>query len=269
MDILTILRDGIWQFIGAIVAVFAIGVTWWTFRLQRSITELAIGVVRHRMVLSVPDQMQKRVVISFDNQPVENVAMVDIAVKNSGTKPILEDDFNREITIRFGDGAKILSTSFLKTHPSGLAPQLYTQSNIVTLHRLLLNPGDHAILQFLVSSIDRKVTFDARITGVTELVRPFLIQRRPSLITIIKKSAVNYFAFVGITGVYVFGKSLESNTPPNLIQMFFGFAAFFLLLVVVAAIISYDLLPTKRMRRSVVDTEIVPDVPLTARDPAL
>lgn len=168
-SILAFLRDSVWQFVGALIALLAIPAAYWIYLLQRKRKELSFGVLSHRRLLSISDELSSRVTVSLDGSPVGNVHLIVIGVKNSGNQPILEGDFVRPFRVIFGAETKLLSADVVKQTPSNLGASFNIDPAFLQLSPLLLNPGDYFVVQLLISAPELKVSADARIVGVPNL----------------------------------------------------------------------------------------------------
>ncbi len=166
-----IIRDAAWQFVGAILAlVVPLLIFFW----QRERKELAVGALYYGVLLSVSDEIAKRVRITFDGVEVAHLMFALYAVKNSGNRPILAKDFTRELVINFG--TEILSASIARQVPVNLNPSVKYKNDQVIVHPVLLNPGDLIVLKILFAGDGYSPRADTRIVGVTNLVS---VESRP------------------------------------------------------------------------------------------
>ena len=165
-----LLRDPIWQFAGVVLAFGAIAVTLLVYVWQRGGRELAFGVISSRALLSVDDEVSGRVSIAMDGVPVRNLHLIVCGLKNSGTQPVLPEDYERPVAISFGDEAKILILQTTKEYPKNIVTSASSNGNCVEFAKVLLNPGDYAVVQVLLSAETPKVSADCRIVGITQLV---------------------------------------------------------------------------------------------------
>jgi hypothetical protein len=124
--------------------------------------------------------------VLYDKQPVDNIRVVEIELKNSGGVPIKEEDFKEKITLGFGNYA-LFEDSVESTHPKGLKAELFfgdmdskTNSETkeielfilksVELGPLMLNAGDSIVIKLLTDAPETcKVTVSGRIEGVSAI----------------------------------------------------------------------------------------------------
>ena len=164
-----LLRDGIWQFVGALIAVLSIVAAVVLYYLQKQRKEFAFGALSSRSLLTVSDELSGRVSVLFDQEPVTDIRLIVLGGKNSGDKPILATDFERPLSVGFGPQAKVLAASLTKQSPLNLGADVQTDRTRITLTPLLLNPGDYFVVQLLVASPKLAFDVDTRIVDVPTL----------------------------------------------------------------------------------------------------
>ncbi len=163
------LRDPIWQFIGAILAIVTIIISIYLYYLQKTKKSLAYDVLIDSPLLSTKDGLESRVQILFDNKVVQNVSVFAVKISNDGNVPILAADFAEPLCILFGDNAKILEAEVFECYPTSLKPKIIIQKNNITLEPLLLNSGDSITLKLVLSKEKKSFEANARIVGVSKL----------------------------------------------------------------------------------------------------
>lgn len=171
------LRDPLWQFIGAILTFLALPAAFWIYVLQRPRKELAYGVLSRQRLLSFSRELKGRVEVTVDGKPVEDVHLLVIGVKNSGNTPILQSDFLYVPSIRAATGTIFLSVEASTLTPSNLGLDLFFYPEKIEFNPILLNPGDYFSVQVLASSQDPEVSPDFRIIGSSNVER--LLRFRP------------------------------------------------------------------------------------------
>lgn len=134
-----ILRDGLWQFIGAALAAFAIALSILLHYAQRKRKELAFGVISNRNLLTVSEELEQRVTVYFDGKSVPNLQMIVFGLKNSGNTEVLIGDFESPITVTLGGDARILSADVLQISPVDLPCRVSHTDSELIVPPLLLN----------------------------------------------------------------------------------------------------------------------------------
>jgi len=161
-----ILRDQIWQFVGAAFGFAAIIVSIVLYRTQRRRKALSYDIITFPTpLLSVDNEVKGKVQVLFDGNPVQDVYLVTLEFINSGNVPIVPADYVRRVSVSFGESARILTCEVVKTDPDNLEASVDIEATRVALEPVLLNSGDAITLKFLVSGFD-VIEFDGRIVGV-------------------------------------------------------------------------------------------------------
>lgn len=163
------LRDPIWQFIGAILAVIAIAISIFFFYLQRTKKSLIYDVLLDYPLLSSKSGLENRVQILFDDKYVSNVYIFVLRIYNDGNVAILPTDFVEPLHFSFGDNSEILEMEIVENNPTNLKPKFQIDKNTITLHPLLLNGGDNITLKLLLSKPEMHFESNARIVGVNKI----------------------------------------------------------------------------------------------------
>jgi hypothetical protein len=170
-----LLRDPVWQGIGAAISVLAIissivlGMA--VYRLQRRRKELGYRVLSETRVAAVEAAVGERVQILYEGQPVSDVHLVIVELVNSGNQPILRGDYQYPLHVGLGEGTQVLTVEQVDSNPEGINPlPSITQSrNEVRVEPVLLNAGDSFRLKLLVTKYGGTVDLEARIVGVKQI----------------------------------------------------------------------------------------------------
>lgn len=218
---LELLRDPVWQFVGAILAVIAIAVAFWIYWLQRQTKEIAFGIVSSRRLLSIGDEVSSRVSVQLDGKVVKDLHLLVYALKNSGNRAVSQSDFQRPLSISFVEGQVVAAEVVFQT-PSNLGARLVVTESRVELEPLLLNSGDQVLVQILLSATSPHASVDARVVDVPALVPISVIPRLPPFFESGMPTLIVAFLLLALA-TYVAAKG-EENTPPYLLSL--GFAAF-------------------------------------------
>lgn len=161
------LRDPLWQFVGALLTLLAIGISYFIYLAQRRRPGLAFGVLSNQALLTVAESIQSRVALTFDQKPVSNVHVVNCGVKNIGNTPIRTADFEEPFRIHIPPQTLLLSAEITEKSPESLKVELATSESSVELKPLLLNPGDSAVLRLLVAGETSELRYHVRVVGIS------------------------------------------------------------------------------------------------------
>ncbi|HEY0737704.1 MAG TPA: hypothetical protein VGD69_22490 [Herpetosiphonaceae bacterium] len=163
------LRDPIWQSTTGLLALLLTVVSIWLAWTALNTKALNVEVISQTPLLTVQDEAAGRLQIAFDGKPVEDVTLSVIKVTNSGNAPILDTDFQRPLTLSFGETAEVLSAEVVEMIPPNIGASVKVVSNTAELNPILLNSGNTVTMKILLTRYNNNVTADARIVGVSQL----------------------------------------------------------------------------------------------------
>lgn len=166
---LEILRDPVWQFVGALLALVAIGISVWVFLAQRPRKRLLIETVARVPLVTFGSKGIPNLRILFNDNPVENASVLLVRIENIGNVPILASDYEQQVTLQFEEGARVLNADIGETKPKHLPIDVEFSERSALIARSLLNPGDTLNCRVLVENSKGEYTAKARIVGVGEL----------------------------------------------------------------------------------------------------
>lgn len=218
-----ILRDPLWQFVGAAISLIAIAISILLFYRQRQRKSLAYQVLAHTPILTVGEEIRGKLSVSYENTPVKNVHLLLLKFKNVGNLPIATADFEQAISIRFGITAKLLSHEVVNFAPSELSPNVSLRSNALILAPLLLNPNDYFTIKCLISEHNNEVDVTGRIIGVAKIIQ----LKDPS----VSLPAIILIGAIAAVAAYLFGYGIGYGigTKSPLLYVTSGLAALLLL----------------------------------------
>jgi hypothetical protein len=184
------LRDPIWQFIGAALALIAILVSVWLYRRNRQTKALAceFDPVVSPIEIKAGTALEGDIEIRYKEQEVGNLFLVRARLKNTGSFPIRGSDVVQPVTFIFGAGTELLrEPQVVHRKPENLQIAWHwpeqdpdSKRNAVELGLELLNPGEELTAQFVCTGEGGTPTVTARIEGITriELLDPEDIRLR-------------------------------------------------------------------------------------------
>lgn len=164
-----VLRDPVWTFVGAALAILAIIVSIFLWAIQRRKKTLSYDVISSFSLLSVREEIEGKLKVLFEDNPVKNVHLFIIRLINTGNVPITSADYERPVEFSFGEDARILSSEVTATKPENLDVEAEEIDNFYVLLPLLLNPKDSITIKFLVSDYSGPIRIESRIIGVKGL----------------------------------------------------------------------------------------------------
>ena len=125
-------RDPMWQFIGAISGIGALMVAIIAVFVQRRRKELSYEVLSNSPVLSVREEIEGKLVILFEQQPVKGVQLLEVKLMNSGNQPITSSDFEAPVALEFGERSRILTGEVTDTATEGLTASISVRDIYLT-----------------------------------------------------------------------------------------------------------------------------------------
>jgi len=189
------LRDPVWQFIGAILALGAIAISVWIYFAQRTSKRLLIErVARVPLVTMGPDAIPG-LAVTLNGVPVTEASVVVVHIENMGNAPLPASDYEHPITLSFEERAEVVDASLVSAEPDSIPVKLECDGNSLRVVPMLLNPGDSFVCRALVKGSTGRYTALARIAGVRSLE-----STRPVPIS---KSLVAAACLILLTGAFV------------------------------------------------------------------
>ena len=163
-------RDPVWQFIGALLGFIALIVAVFVYLRQRSLKALNYQVLSFTPILSVKEENQGDIQIFYKDNLIKNLYLITLRISNTGNVPISSKDYEKPISIFFGQDSRIFSTEIFKVYPESLTLDSSLEENKLTLAPLLLNSGDYLEIKCLVNNPNReKVLVHGRVVGVRDI----------------------------------------------------------------------------------------------------
>ena len=198
-----LLRDSIWDFVGAVLALIAIGAAFWVYALQRPRKRLLIERIARVPLITFGTERVEGLEIRLNGELVESASVVVVRITNSGNRPITAEDFERAVTFRFEEGATVLHAEISEFSPSGLAVTTNSKGRELQIEKCLLNPADTFLCRALVRDSRGRYKPSARVVGMKDIEtsRPASVAR-PIIMTL---------CFIVVLIAFVLSPSPSSN----------------------------------------------------------
>lgn len=161
-------RDSVWQFLQVLVAVVALAVTI-VLSIHQRRKRLSYEVISSSLLLSIREDIEDKIRIFYEDVEVRQVHLIVIQVVNSGNIPVESADFERALSLSFGEHSRIISDEITATVPEGLDIGYSVENGIIAFEPCLLNSKDSFTMTVLVSDYQGHVNIDARVVGVKEV----------------------------------------------------------------------------------------------------
>ena len=163
-----VLRDPMWQFIGAIVTIVTIVVSIilsLSLRHRKSLSYQISGTP----LLSVDEEVKGKIQVFFDKKPIQQVYLIVIKVMNSGNEPIRTTDYETPISFSLNKETEILSAEITEKDPIDIQASIDIEGNKVLISPALLNTEDSLTLKLLATKFNKEIIVGGRISGVKEI----------------------------------------------------------------------------------------------------
>jgi hypothetical protein len=169
MDIIGFLSAA-WQAgVQNIIAVFfgSLGlVSWWTGRQTREITY----TLSRWPAARIYNDLLGHLTITMDGEPVAEVEMFSLEVRNSGRADLKAEDWLQPLRIAFGPQSWVSAHSDdCLSEPSGIVAPLGREDHAVVVQPVALTHGDVLRYSVAVQNPDLHVEVTGRVLGVREL----------------------------------------------------------------------------------------------------
>jgi len=165
-----ILKDPVWQFIGVVVAVIALIATVIIYLIDRPVKRLQVQILSNSPLISVNTDISSQIQILYKDKPVQTLSLILLRFENVGNEPITEADYSEPIRILLSPKSEVGEVTIQETRPAGidLDPRVIT-ANQIEIAKVLLNPGDQAVIKVLALNNDGTLDVEARIAGISNV----------------------------------------------------------------------------------------------------
>lgn len=125
------------------------------FGFQRENYKLSIDILNDLPVVTVDREYASELVITYKNEKINQLNIMDISIKNSGNKPILPDDIFEPLAVSY-PGRIVSEPTIIEVDPIVLDPNIDFFEDTIIIKPLLLNPGDSFVIRTYI--MDRNIT---------------------------------------------------------------------------------------------------------------
>lgn len=161
-----LLRDPVWQFVGAVLTVLTIVVAVIIYLLQRSKKSLAYDVISNVSLLSANEEIKNELQILYKGIQVKNIHLFVFKIINDGNQPIPQSDYEKPLSMVLYGGAQILSVEVVSENPSNLGAEASAEANKILIKPILMNSKDYFKIKAIINAESFSFKPDARIIGV-------------------------------------------------------------------------------------------------------
>lgn len=192
---------GVGLLISLLSFVAAVAIPLYVYRRQRRDKGLAYELSTATLA-SLHSKARERVRVLFEGHPVEEVALVTVRVRNTGSEPVLPRDFQGPLTIRLDAREALLDHFVGECVPADLRPHLVDTASGVAILPLLLNPDDRFEVSLLVDATAlSRVFVTGRIAGIHQIkLDPPAVNRAASLSTQLRRLTLGGATVASLAG---------------------------------------------------------------------
>jgi len=178
----SVLRDPVWQFVAAMLALAAIVLTVYLFHLGRPKKELQVLIDTSTPLVDVHSEAMGDIEILYKGKAAKNVFLTQVRLRNSGNQAILDSDYSRNLSFEFDADAEVIDYSVTDSEPANIGMVL-TRTSIskVEVLPVLLNPGDMTTIRFIVIRQDGQAINTFRVDGRMKEIKQVAVVRTSDL----------------------------------------------------------------------------------------
>lgn len=195
--------DSKWSAVSALAAIAALLVPLVLFVMNRDLKELSVETVSRAVLVDLTDPDLSSLKLTYRGVSVSRLTVATIEVRNSGTRPIEQTDFERPVVIRFAEPSNVLAITVSEKVPADLKPVINSDAGGISLAPLLLNPGDRFRLTAQIRGDFSEPLVEARISGVPAVVRRTFPESNPTTrrgLTLIVAGLVSTMTYFYLAG---------------------------------------------------------------------
>ena len=209
------------QIIGTIGVLVTIAWGIYIYIQQQQIKALQVVILANDLVVDVDTEFAEKVQISYEEQSIDNLSLVQIMIVNTGNQAIRSIDYEQPIRIILKEGI-FVEAEIVTTQPNHLGISIQKTETHVTLSEVLLNTGNRVIIKFLIANLhpnEKGLPFEIkyRIADVLETdpveysdsMNPF----QSALFTLIVMLGIGLLTFLSWRAIR--NLTRNSTTPPE------------------------------------------------------
>ncbi len=161
---------GIFEVLGILASIAGLVISIFSYWIgKRSSKKLSYSILMQQPLLVLPEDLKDDLQVFYNQTPLRDAHLVLIELKNSGTTPILPNDYLTPLTVNFGDSAKIISTEVISQSPHLGNVKITPEQSRVMLTPSPLNPNDSLTLRLIVGNFSGNTVLEGRLTGVSRI----------------------------------------------------------------------------------------------------
>ena len=149
-----ILNEKVWTIAGSASAIVATIVAIYALYTQLYANNTALSVQVISTTNLVNQVGSDGISVFFSGEPVNNFAVNQLRIENTGRTSIKPSDFEGSVEIYFKGSRKIFFAKLKNAHPPSLIPTISVDDAAIHLSPTLLNPGDFFLLDIGIDLLE-------------------------------------------------------------------------------------------------------------------
>lgn len=168
---LDLLRDSLWQGVGAGLSLIGTLVTLWAFYVQRSTKALSFSHFSYPVFAIADQSLATKITVMHQNRQVDRLSILWLDFSCNGKLSILRSDFERPISVTVDSSVTLLEAQSVKRRSTDQIASLNCESGRCEIAPMLLNSGDTLSIKLLIEGDTSKSSFvvDSKIVGVRDI----------------------------------------------------------------------------------------------------
>ncbi len=152
--------------IAALLTLIAVVINQWITS-RRSKRALTCWVVTNSRLTDRKEPDSKELQAKYADQPLWNLRIVEVEIRNTGSLPLLPADFHEPLTLLFPNAGSIIDPEVVRARPEGFNPEIETVDTTIWIKPTLMNPRDTFIIKALVTGFsNEEPTVKGRVAGI-------------------------------------------------------------------------------------------------------
>jgi hypothetical protein len=157
------------QWMGLLVALVSIAITVYIYKKQNKIKRLSYEILYSASLIDVNKDVINDLKITYKDQKVEQLNVIEVKIVNDGQIPIKKSDFEKPIEIFFKNSSALFDIIISNRFPLNLEVELDAAERKILINPLLLNPKDYFTLRISLDGKDRELEVSGRVEGISQI----------------------------------------------------------------------------------------------------
>ena len=216
-------------YVTTFLALVAITVSIFLYYLPRPKKTFTYKPIASTSLLSVAEEIEGRIQIIYDNEPVEKVHLFVLKLI-TGKVPIRIDDYHQPVKIRFGKRTKVLSADISEERPKIIDAKISFENNTIELEPVKLDANQSITIKCFLKNFDGEFDVKGDIFGVSE-IQKHDSRRRTFMLSVITNALMIVFILLAFWQLFLGGAVTVPSGPITISADVIGFLMFLTLAI--------------------------------------